>query len=154
MTEQTKPIRFNYAVEYIIFVPGQGVKASTVLQDHDIHPNRICNDYIGIIDQFYILNALRTLPYRFVDAKVRNVKITDDTSNQRMVFSIVRPLDECEEEDLHDVIEKIPPMEEYTGHPKEKQFTILQKINASLEVLSAKGFTIGVHGWYKVRFQC
>ena len=70
MTEpqpKTRLARFAYGVEYIIHLPGRGVEARDALNEADIRTTRIDEDFVGIVDQFELVNALRHSPYKLFD---------------------------------------------------------------------------------------
>jgi len=157
---KTRLTRFAYGVEYIVYLPGRGLEARDALIESDIRCNRIDKDYVGIIHQFELVNALRHSPYKFFDTMVMRVPMDPDPkrfgecSEPWRSYTVLRALDECELEYVNKAVRTCPPMEDYVGQPDtEPKKTIKETIAAALDALSKKGFEPSEHGWYKVRMQ-
>jgi len=141
--------RFDYGIEYIVKVPGNGDWVQDMLiQNQIMRPCRAHNDSIAIISSFYMINALRNSPYKFFDSLVREYDSGED------VYTILRPLDECELVEVENALVCHKPRYFDTWPPSvlyDQNRSVASVIEQVLDFLANKGVQIEEHGWYKVR---
>lgn len=135
--------RFNYGIEYLCFAPGRGIEAVEILVKKNIQASRIDADFVGIIDQFFVLNALRNSPYKFFDSIARVVDASKEDEWRK--FTVLRALDECEMVDISNALKH----ESVCRFDSDIPMNLL--ISKAECALRDNGIAIAESGWYKVR---
>lgn len=147
-------VRLDFAVEYLIYAPTQGQNMAHILRQNHVYPNRKNCDFVGIVDQFYIVNTLRMCNDKgLLDSIVESMPENRETWCK---YSVVRPLDMCELRTLNEAIRTYPPLKECYRINNDNGceticYTVNEKINDALRILNENNVSISEHGWYKVR---
>lgn len=141
MSENTLPKkvqrRFEYGIEYLVYTPGRGEEAQNILIQNNISTCRIHTDFVGLVDQFYMINPLRHSPYKFFESIVQEVDAEKEEEWRK--YTVLRGLDECEVIDVLNALK---------GEPL---FGLDHRIVKAETLLREHGIPIAKHGWYKVR---
>lgn len=144
------PRRFNYGVEYLFFTPNQGREAQDILIKNNILTCRIGTDFVGVVDQFYMINALRNSSYKFFDSIVHNVDV--DEEKEWGKYTVLRALDECELVEVSNAANNEKLLIETRDNSRTLPVKLV--IKKAYDLLRENGITITSNGWYKVRLAC
>ena len=136
-----KQRKFRYSIEYIIYTPGNGRKAQDILIAEETPWCRVNEDFVGIVDNYYMVNCLRHSPYKFYDTLVKEIDETKEPEWKH--YKVLRALDECEIDTVNHAIKLYNPVVD--GKP------VNDVIEDALRTLMDHDINIGEHGWYKIR---
>lgn len=147
--QKTVRRQFYYGIEYIFYVPGQTRRAQDILIKHSI-PTASCKEnFISVIDKFYMLNALRNSSYKLYDSIVQKIDEEELKKTDTYVFCVLRPLDECELIEVNRVLNDENIWIENRGNTQ--NLLVKNVIQEAHHLLKENGINITQHGWFKVR---